>query len=446
MKTLTRLGLATIAAIILSDAGAFGRGFGGFHGGGSFGGFHSGGFGGGFGGMRGGGGDFGGFGGNRDGGFGAAREGNFAYREGNIGGYREGGYGYREGSYGGGYRFGSVSGDRFGGLDSGAFRSNGLSSGFASGDYGGALSRGGLGSFLGLPTDTGFHALSSGLTGGGAAMAGGAAARAAASAIDHPAVADRAAAIGGGGALAGRGLASRATAAGAFRHFSATAMHVQGLACQHWCDGHHIFTPGWCADHPWAWHPGGYAGAAWAAACWRPFYWTNAALILGADAAPAVYDYGDNITYQDGDVYYGDQSIGSQQQYYQQAANIADSAPANDNTANDNTESADWLPLGVFGLMAPGQKTPDMVFQLTVDKQGTIRGNYYDQLADTMVPVHGAVNKNNQRVAWHIGTNKNMIIETGLYNLTKDQSTALVHLGPDSTEQFVMVRMKEPQS
>ena len=213
------------------------------------------------------------------------------------------------------------------------------------------------------------------------------------------------------------------------------------MACQRWCAGSHVFTAGWCTNHPWAWHPAGDTTAAWATAAWHPAAWATAGAIIGADAVPAVYDYGDNITYQDGDVYYGDQSIGTQQQYYQEAADIADSAP----TA-DNSENADWLPLGVFGLMTEGQKTPEMIFQLAVDKQGTIRGNYYDQLADTMVPVHGAVNKQNQRVAWHVGNNKTMIIETGLYNLTKSESTALVHLGPDTTEQFIMVRMKDPDA
>ena len=182
------------------------------------------------------------------------------------------------------------------------------------------------------------------------------------------------------------------------------------------------------------------------AAVWRPLAWATAGAIIGADATPAVYDYGDNITYQNGDVYYGDEPVGSQQQYYQEAATIANSGTgAGASTgASPNAAGGDWLPLGVFGLMAEGQKTPEMVFQLAVDKQGALRGNYYDQMADSMIPVHGAVNKTNQRVAWQIGANKNMVIETGLYNLTKAQSTALVHLGPDSTEQFVMVRMKQP--
>ena len=43
-----------------------------------------------------------------------------------------------------------------------------------------------------------------------------------------------------------------------------------------------------------------------------------------------------------------------------------------------------------------------------------------------------------------MGANKSLVIETGLYNLTQDRSTALVHFDPDRTQQFVLVRFKQP--
>jgi hypothetical protein len=171
---------------------------------------------------------------------------------------------------------------------------------------------------------------------------------------------------------------------------------------------------------------------------------------LDATVAYAPFDYGQNVTYQDNYVYYGSQPVATEQQYYQQAAAIAASQPS---TAGSDASTASgsaaelgqdpqWLPLGVFGLIAAGQKTPAMVFQLAVDKAGAIRGNYYDQVTDTSVPVTGAVDKKDQRAAWRVGANKNMVIETGLYNLTQNHSTALVHNGPDQTRQYVLVRMK----
>ena len=46
---------------------------------------------------------------------------------------------------------------------------------------------------------------------------------------------------------------------------------------------------------------------------------------------------------------------------------------------------------------------------------------------------------------WTVGDNKVVIVETGLYNLTKDESTALVHLTADRTENYLLVRIKQPQ-
>jgi hypothetical protein len=120
---------------------------------------------------------------------------------------------------------------------------------------------------------------------------------------------------------------------------------------------------------------------------------------------------------------------------------LAGAAPA-----AETNQNAQWLPLGVFGLMPTGQKSPQMVFQLAVDKNGVIRGNYYDPATKTNEAVEGAVDKKNQRVAWHVAGNKDMVIETGLYNLTQDESTALIHLGPDRTQQDLMVRMKQPEA
>ena len=188
--------------------------------------------------------------------------------------------------------------------------------------------------------------------------------------------------------------------------------------------------------------PRGLPPAAWAAAVWAPATWPAVGSWLGWVATPYyTYNYGDDITYQDGNVYYGTQPAGTAQQYYQEAANLANSPPA-----ADADQDGQWLPLGVFGLMPSGQKTPEMVFQLAVNKTGVIRGNYYDSASKTNQPVQGSVNKKDQRVAWHVADNKDMVVETGLYNLTKDESTALVHLGPDRTQQELLVRMKQPDA
>lgn len=423
MKRSILLGIAAILGLAAAQSDAVARGFGGggfggSHGGSFGGGFDRGGFGGGgFGGSRGGGLGGGEMGGSRAGGFdtGAARPGGF-----DSGGFRTGGFdtgAARAGGYGAG-------GFRTGGLDAGGVRGGQAGAdGFRAGGYGGSLNRGELNSFLGLPTDGGMHA-AAGDYGARGTVAGTGRATA-------------------GGYVAGRGYA----AAYGTRAFSPTYFHAQGLAAQRWCNVSGVFTPAWCGAHPWAWCPAGYAGAAWATAAWRPATWPALGTWLTWNATPGYYDYGNNITYQDNYVYYGTQPVETQQQYYQQALGLA-GASASPTPSVANTEpntDAQWLPLGVFGLMAEGQGTPTMVFQLAIDKAGAIRGNYYDQVSDNTVPVTGTLNKTDQRVAWRVGSNKNLVIETGLYNLTQDHSTALVHYGPDQTQQYVLVRMKQPE-
>ena len=125
--------------------------------------------------------------------------------------------------------------------------------------------------------------------------------------------------------------------------------------------------------------------------------------------------------------------------YYQQAATLAATAPAPD------AQSGDWLPLGVFALVQKEQSDPQYIVELAVNKSGMLAGNYSDLISGTTCPIQGAVDKKTQRVAWTIGNNKNTVGETGLYNLTQDEAPVLIHLGKDKTQQWMLVRLKQPQ-
>ena len=360
---------------------------------------------------------------------------------------------------------------------------------FRAGEWGSTVNRGELNSFLGLPTDAGMHAASgvmalaeqsrattarrlgaaarqgtsikaptarrsptarpaqgiaggpSGVAAGGKAVSGTAVKGPNGNVYTHTASAGRGVVAGSGG------VAAHGYANGSIGHyFSPTYLHAQGVAANRWFGANGVFTAGWCAGHPWGWHPWGYTGAGWAAAAWGWATWPALGGWLAWDATPVYYDYGDNVTYQGDSVYYGSQPVATEQAYYNQALDLATSAPAepaaseqagsNPPAGAQTATDPNWLPLGVFGLMPEGKKTPQMVFQLAVNKEGVVRGNYYDQATDTVQPVHGKVDKQDQRIAWQVGNNKKMVIETGIYNLTENESTALVHLGPDETEQI----------
>jgi uncharacterized protein (TIGR03000 family) len=152
------------------------------------------------------------------------------------------------------------------------------------------------------------------------------------------------------------------------------------------------------------------------------------------------YDYGNTIVYQGGDVYVDGADAGTAGQYAQQAVTLADQgqqAPA--------PKTDTWQSLGVFALVQGDEKTSNIIFQLAVNGDGIIRGTYYDGLTDVTKEVYGAVDKKTQRAAWTIGKDNKTVFDTGFYNLTKDETPVLVHVGKDQTQQWMLVRMAPPK-
>ncbi|MGO8744845.1 MAG: hypothetical protein ACLQNE_02540 [Thermoguttaceae bacterium] len=197
-----------------------------------------------------------------------------------------------------------------------------------------------------------------------------------------------------------------------------------------------LYGQDWHAANPSAWAPAGWgAGQAWGTATWP----TVGASLGWGSVQPAAYDYGTNITYQDDQVYYGNQPVATAAEYYQQASTLAASAPA------PARQAGDWTPLGVFALVQKEQSDPHYVMQLAINKSGALGGNYSDLISGTTLPIQGAVDKKTQRVAWTVGNSKNTVGETGLYNLTQDEAPALIHIGKNKTQQWLLVRLKQSE-
>ena len=55
------------------------------------------------------------------------------------------------------------------------------------------------------------------------------------------------------------------------------------------------------------------------------------------------------------------------------------------------------------------------------------------------------MDRKSQRAAWSVGDKKTVVFETGLNNLTQDETTVLIHYGAESTQQMTLVRLPEPQ-
>jgi hypothetical protein len=207
-----------------------------------------------------------------------------------------------------------------------------------------------------------------------------------------------------------------------------------------------IFTPQGLKDHPQManayWQNFGkyqYARNHW----WRPAAWASlGGWVAGSSwESPAYYDYGEGIYYEDEQVYAGGKPVASAEEYYQQASDLATSAPP------AQASEIEWLPLGVFAISRAQATDSNALLQLAVDKDGVIAGTYYNTSTDIGRPVRGRVDKKTQRAAWTFsdGKNTDIIMETGISNLTQDQTEALVHFGKEKSQQWLMVRLEQPK-
>src|SRR5712671_4445303 len=96
-------------------------------------------------------------------------------------------------------------------------------------------------------------------------------------------------------------------------------------------------------------------------------------------------------------------------------------------------------------MVREGDTTATNIFQLAVNKDGVIRGNYYNALTDTTEPVYGSVDKATQRAAWTVADRKTPVYEAGIANLTKDETTMLAHFSKENSQQFTLVRIQQPE-
>ena len=85
-----------------------------------------------------------------------------------------------------------------------------------------------------------------------------------------------------------------------------------------------------------------------------------------------------------------------------------------------------------------------MTMQLQIAQDGTIGGTYINSVSGSTQTIQGSVDKETQRAAWTIGDKSQTVVETGLYNLTKDEAPALLHFGTEKTQEWLLVRLEDP--
>jgi hypothetical protein len=145
------------------------------------------------------------------------------------------------------------------------------------------------------------------------------------------------------------------------------------------------------------------------------------------------------VVYQEDAVFINGEQAATAEQYARQATEFS-----NAGRVAKPPEDEEWQALGVFALVRGEEQTSDKMFQLAVNKNGVIRGNYYDAFADNTLPVQGSVDKKTQRAAWSVGAKQDVVFEAGIANLTRDETSILVRYSKDNTQQLTLVRVEQP--
>src|SRR5262249_40867028 len=178
-------------------------------------------------------------------------------------------------------------------------------------------------------------------------------------------------------AFAGRTFPSDAGLAHYSSFGSVSAAHTTAYWSHGYCTAHagyvrtgfgyyNCFHPAWYTAHPGCWYvPTWPAGAAWTTTAWPAL-----ATYCGIAGQTIDYECGNNVVYQNNEVYYNGSPVASASDYAQQAITLADQGQKA--TAPSASE---WKPLGVFALAQGNETTSNNIFQLAINREGVIRGN-----------------------------------------------------------------------
>ncbi len=210
----------------------------------------------------------------------------------------------------------------------------------------------------------------------------------------------------------------------------------------HYANHNRPFTHGWYGQHNGAWGGWGWgAGNAWA-----PAAFGTAAAWLGLSALEPVAG---GYTPIDTTVYTADQGSPADDDVNQTADD--DAQPEDIDVAKQAAELAktgqtdppkdtELLPLGVYSLAPQGQAEASAMLQLSVSKDGVLRGSYCDLLSNQAHPITGAVDKKTQRVAWTVSPNGKTLFETSLANLTQEKGPLSVHYEDGESRAWTVAR------
>jgi len=207
----------------------------------------------------------------------------------------------------------------------------------------------------------------------------------------------------------------------------------------------HYFTSDWFRARPW-WRGGQVHVSINPWWWWRPVVWNSWAFFwVNAPPPPIIYDYGTDILITSEVVYVDGEEYGSAPEYRESAIALANPSTQPPPPVPESEDDQNLIPLGVWALVQENMGDAIMFYQLAATRDGLITGSYSNVLTGDSSPVTGSFDRKSQRVAFHTGDNGDTVIECNMHGLTKDQVGVFVHFGDRQTQEWLLVRMPNPE-
>lgn len=211
------------------------------------------------------------------------------------------------------------------------------------------------------------------------------------------------------------------------RNFSTTRKRYHVFDDHYWNRFHSSYD-NWYFSKQFSWN----VAPSWSrVVVWLPWGWN----------IPIEYYYS-----EDGRVYYSRNadepyfiSVESNENYDIDAIALANSKPY------VSTNQNDWISLGTFGIFSDKDTSqmPQEYLSIAISKDGAVSGAYVNVNDNKPMQIIGAVDKRSQRIAWKFVDQDWPVMEAGLYNLTKKESTMAVYLSWFKKQYRVIAQVEE---
>jgi hypothetical protein len=192
-------------------------------------------------------------------------------------------------------------------------------------------------------------------------------------------------------------------------------------------NGPQPFTAQWYADHPTAWQATHPHADAWAVASAA-----GVAAWLGWATYPANEGY---ATYNSTVVYEQAPADETDSEQSANATTVADQAASTPEVASD------WLELGVYSVLANSGEPTSRLMQLATNRQGDLRGVYYDAISNSSQNLSGHIDQSTQLAQWSLDSNPQTTFLANLNQLTQPTGTIQVNQ-PGGQQQWRIARQE----